>query len=329
MKDEFRFGIEQVGEAGWAAYVFEPNTSPIRGEPLMTIQCKSVEEAEVVGSAMARALNQYVWKQKVSKATEEDSGVCAPPSNTTEASKEPNRICLVPNPADKDLLCYLPWGHQGNHDDGVSHLRLVESRQESQWPRSRILGGILKGLHIGGEIVKSHKEGDVTVLDEIKPTHVSLDTEDCPCKGCGSTEADHFGRLLAKCERSQKIEPVTGFNVDVNVKVSVNAKNDIDAIMQAVELVEERLKDIPHHVHSGGTKTGDSSDLEALASLHHSLWMTWAKKIMASEPRLSEKRRERWESYMRPYDKLTEKEKDKDRLYARKVLSLLGLLEGD
>lgn len=63
--------------------------------------------------------------------------------------------------------------------------------------------------------------------------------------------------------------------------------------------------------------------LEALAALEHEQWMTWAKRIMESEP-ISQERKDRWAKFMIPYNQLTEDAKNQDRQWARKVLEIVN-----
>lgn len=60
--------------------------------------------------------------------------------------------------------------------------------------------------------------------------------------------------------------------------------------------------------------------LETLASLEHEQWMSWAQGVVAE---VSEDRRERWKSLFRAYDELPESEKEKDRVFARKVMAVI------
>lgn len=64
--------------------------------------------------------------------------------------------------------------------------------------------------------------------------------------------------------------------------------------------------------------------LEQLASLEHDQWVEWAKSLLASEPGISASRRERWEKLFVPYKDLTEESKEQDRVYARKILKIIG-----
>lgn len=67
--------------------------------------------------------------------------------------------------------------------------------------------------------------------------------------------------------------------------------------------------------------------LEKLAELEHKQWMSWSKNL-ASDPlnEISPLRLARWKKLWRPYLKLTEEEKEQDRIWARKVLVLLNSL---
>lgn len=59
--------------------------------------------------------------------------------------------------------------------------------------------------------------------------------------------------------------------------------------------------------------------VEELSEIVHNQWMDLARGVLATE-KISDKRRKRWESYMVPYDKLNESNKEKDRVWARKYL---------
>lgn len=66
----------------------------------------------------------------------------------------------------------------------------------------------------------------------------------------------------------------------------------------------------------------ENSLLEQLASLEHEQWMEWAKSLMKNE-NISESRKERWEKLFIPYSELSEESKEQDRVYARKIISIL------
>lgn len=63
--------------------------------------------------------------------------------------------------------------------------------------------------------------------------------------------------------------------------------------------------------------------LEALARLSHSEWMDWSKSIAHNEC-LSPNRMRRWQGELwKPYDELTEDQKEQDRERARRVLEIV------
>jgi hypothetical protein len=62
---------------------------------------------------------------------------------------------------------------------------------------------------------------------------------------------------------------------------------------------------------------------EKLAELEHNQWWRWAK-WMAQNETVSPERLQRWEeNCFKPYNELTEHEKDKDRLQADLVIDFL------
>jgi hypothetical protein len=74
----------------------------------------------------------------------------------------------------------------------------------------------------------------------------------------------------------------------------------------------------------------DSILLEKLADLEHkqwSIWMTWLFSISKSKGSDVTQRTERWRQWRReantPYSQLSEREKDSDREFARRVLKVL------
>jgi hypothetical protein len=60
--------------------------------------------------------------------------------------------------------------------------------------------------------------------------------------------------------------------------------------------------------------------LEILAELEHEQWKEWSMSLVDHEENLSKTRVDRWMKLWRPYNELTEQEKDQDRVYAEKVL---------
>jgi hypothetical protein len=67
----------------------------------------------------------------------------------------------------------------------------------------------------------------------------------------------------------------------------------------------------------------DASLLERLAELEHEQWVAWSRSV-ADE--VSAERRRRWQDFWVAYSELPEEVKEQDRLWARKVLELLGKL---
>ena len=61
--------------------------------------------------------------------------------------------------------------------------------------------------------------------------------------------------------------------------------------------------------------------LERLAELEHEQWLAWSRAVAGE---VSEERRRRWQTCWVPYAELPEEVKEHDRLWARKVLALLG-----
>lgn len=64
--------------------------------------------------------------------------------------------------------------------------------------------------------------------------------------------------------------------------------------------------------------------LERLAALEHEQWRSWAESLLDSES-LSEERVERWRTLLVPYEELPEEARESDRVWARRVLSVLGV----
>ena len=66
----------------------------------------------------------------------------------------------------------------------------------------------------------------------------------------------------------------------------------------------------------------EQADLvERLAELEHEQWVSWSKAIVNEVP---EERRRRWQACWVPYRDLPEDIKEQDRVWARRVLALLG-----
>lgn len=62
--------------------------------------------------------------------------------------------------------------------------------------------------------------------------------------------------------------------------------------------------------------------IEKLAELEHIKWMEWARLIL-SEESISTPRVQRWARLFVPYSELSESEKEKDRVLARRVIQIL------
>lgn len=64
--------------------------------------------------------------------------------------------------------------------------------------------------------------------------------------------------------------------------------------------------------------------LEQIAALEHEQWMEWAKALLKSEPGISKERKERWAKLFVPYSSLSDESKEQDRVYARKIIKVIG-----
>jgi len=62
---------------------------------------------------------------------------------------------------------------------------------------------------------------------------------------------------------------------------------------------------------------GERRLVERVARLEHEQWMEWSKAV-ADE--VSSETRDRWEAFWVPYDELPDDVKERDRLWARRVL---------
>lgn len=65
----------------------------------------------------------------------------------------------------------------------------------------------------------------------------------------------------------------------------------------------------------------DEALLERLAELEHEQWVEWSRTVA---PEVTAERRQRWEACWVPYAQLPETVKELDRVWARKVLAVLG-----
>ena len=63
--------------------------------------------------------------------------------------------------------------------------------------------------------------------------------------------------------------------------------------------------------------------LEKLAELEHDQWMSWTKYLVENEPSLFPSLISKWYMNWKPYADLSEEEKEKDRIWARKALQII------
>lgn len=67
--------------------------------------------------------------------------------------------------------------------------------------------------------------------------------------------------------------------------------------------------------------------LEKLAALEHEQWIAWSQNLTQNEL-LSYERLERWKALWIPYEQLTEEQKEQDRTWAAKVMTIfISVLE--
>jgi len=67
-------------------------------------------------------------------------------------------------------------------------------------------------------------------------------------------------------------------------------------------------------------KVQEKDLLEEISKLIHDEWIEWARNV---EHEISDERKARWETVYCEYEDLSEEMKDKDRVYAKKVLAML------
>lgn len=67
-------------------------------------------------------------------------------------------------------------------------------------------------------------------------------------------------------------------------------------------------------------------ELEKFAELEHDQWIEWAKNLIKNE-KLSPERVKRWKKLFVAYDKLKKKDKEDDRIWARKVIKVSDELD--
>lgn len=81
---------------------------------------------------------------------------------------------------------------------------------------------------------------------------------------------------------------------------------------------------VPGHMEYCPEKLLNSYDelLEVLARLEHVQWVAWSKEIAKTED-ISPERLERWKRLWKSYSVLSEEQKEQDRKWAKKVLTVL------
>lgn len=63
--------------------------------------------------------------------------------------------------------------------------------------------------------------------------------------------------------------------------------------------------------------------IERLARLEHEQWVHWTTELMQKIRDLPRETRNRWTAFQCPYEELPESVKEKDRVWARKVLEVI------
>lgn len=104
-------------------------------------------------------------------------------------------------------------------------------------------------------------------------------------------------------------------------KISPDEK---DFYEEGEEEVEEMAEKTAQKNYLKNIFADDKKELiEELAELEHDQWWEWAKNILETED-ISKEREERWkEKSFKPYEELTEEQKDMDREWAGKVLKIV------
>jgi len=68
--------------------------------------------------------------------------------------------------------------------------------------------------------------------------------------------------------------------------------------------------------------------LEDLSELEHVQWMEWSM-VLAKTETLEPSRLVKWKECWKEYSELTEAQKEQDRIYARRVLQIVGRYLGE
>lgn len=63
--------------------------------------------------------------------------------------------------------------------------------------------------------------------------------------------------------------------------------------------------------------------IEKLSELEHEQWVEWSKEL-AEKENLSKKRLKRWKKCWIPYSQLSGRQKEFDRIWARKAIKIIG-----
>lgn len=68
-----------------------------------------------------------------------------------------------------------------------------------------------------------------------------------------------------------------------------------------------------------------NTKIETVSKYIHNMWMSWAKTILETEPKISAVRKQRWEDEcFKPYEELSEEMKQRDRDFAIKIIELIN-----
>ena len=112
-------------------------------------------------------------------------------------------------------------------------------------------------------------------------------------------------------------------NCGAEIPLFDNTKKDIGK--QCVRLFEQGKEQGKQEERERILKIIGHNLIEDLADLEHRQWIEWSKVIAGADEKISEDRLDKWASLWIPYKKLSEEQKEKDRVWARKVLDILRL----
>lgn len=127
-----------------------------------------------------------------------------------------------------------------------------------------------------------------------------------------------------KTEWAEKLSPAIHLQLEQALKSGWSAglqkeHPDREQLRKRTEIVLESVRLIL----AQSEKKLLEDKLEILAELEHEQWVKWSQNLATTE-KISPERLERWQKLWIPYAKLTEEEKEQDRVWARKVLSSLN-----